>query len=189
MEYPILADACERFDPASIAILDRLNQVLARLDEIPSAPTPVLSGPADLASSSTLRIPETPPVARGAVSAPGDEYDELHIPSGRTTPDAILQWPIFEHQYPSTYLIDATFAAEMPDDDSESESNTRTSKAKGSGYSEGQILERVQKFFDLVHIKNPILDQQTVWSYAQAVVEDGLEWDSSSCLVVSTIAM
>lgn len=179
----------QRFDPASIAILDRLNQVLSRLDEIPSAPTTVVSGPADLASSSTLRIPETPPASRGAVSAPGDQYDELHIPSGRTTPDAILQWPIFEHQYPPTYLIDATFAAEMPDDDSENESSSPTSKAKGSGYNEDQILERVQKFLDLVHIKNPILDQRTVWSYAQAVVEDGLQWDSSSCLVVSAVAV
>jgi hypothetical protein len=42
----------------------------------------------------------------------------------------------------------------------------------------------VQRFLDLVHIKNPILDPDTLWSYVRHVTEDGFQWDPPSCLVV-----
>lgn len=73
----------------------------------------------------------------------------------------------------------------MPDHNYDCEASSQRPKVKGSGFNEDAVLERVQKFLDLVHIKNPILDPETIWSYAQCVAEDGLEWDSASCLVVS----
>lgn len=89
-------------------------------------------------------------------------------------------------------MVDAVFMADMADDDSDVEElnpavKTRrcNSKLKGSGIDEDQILDLVQRFLDLVHIKNPVLNPDTIWSYARRVVEDGLEWDSPSCLVVS----
>lgn len=88
-------------------------------------------------------------------------------------------------------MVDAVFMADMADDSDVEELSpavrTRRSnpRLKGSGIDEDQILDLVQRFLDLVHIKNPVLDPDTIWSYARRVVEDGLEWDSPSCLVVS----
>ena len=117
----------------------------------------------------------------------GDEYDELHIPSGKTTPDAVLQWPIFDSKYPPGYLTDVTFAAELPDDESDEESPSaamrQPSKTKG-GIDEDAIMGLVQRFLDHVHIKNPILETEMIWNYAQRVAEDGVGWDCSSCFVV-----
>lgn len=119
-----------------------------------------------------------------------DTYDELHIPSARITPDAVLQWPIFENRYPPNYLTDSTFAAESPDDDTDDEdvveATQRAPKPRG-GIDEDAVFHLVQRFLELVHIKNPILDTDTMWTYAQRVTEEGIGWDSSSCMVVSVI--
>ncbi|CAI4216032.1 unnamed protein product [Parascedosporium putredinis] len=105
------------FDPASILILDRLNQVLARLDDISERP---------LATTLREADPQIPPHCNPSpVSAAPhralDDYDQLHIPSSCTSPDAVLQWPIFEGRYPPNYLIDSTFASEARDSDVDTE--------------------------------------------------------------------
>lgn len=42
----------------------------------------------------------------------------------------------------------------------------------------------IEQFIFLVHIKDPILDEDVLRRKAYSVVEDGLGWDGSSCLVV-----
>ncbi|KAF4974102.1 hypothetical protein FZEAL_8975 [Fusarium zealandicum] len=168
------------FDPASILILERLNDVLSQLENV------------------RAKGDDLSPSFQGTRGAPSvDEQDsvyaQLRIPPAKTSPDGILQWPIFENQYPPNYLNDAVFAAEASDDDCDLEhaapglastQDKPRGRARTGFVDEDAVVEHVQQFLDLVHTKNPILDVETVCLYAQTVAEDGLRWDSVSCLVL-----
>ena len=174
------------FDPASLLILDRLNQVLSRLDQIPAALAGVNHEPPVL----PVEVHHAP-AQEDSLSQEDGAYDQLRIPPARTNPDAVLRWPIFENRYPPNYITDAVFVADSIDGDTDCEESSITqsgnlrrayhAKPKFGGIDEDAILELVQKFLDLVHIKNPILEIDALWSYARHVAEEGL----ASCLVVS----
>ncbi|KAH7155913.1 hypothetical protein EDB81DRAFT_785776 [Dactylonectria macrodidyma] len=178
------------FDPASILILDRLDQVLSRLNQLPGSQLPVSTTPILDATTSPAHQPSQPLASPDVGDA---SYDHLHIPSSRTAPDSILQWPIFERRYPKNYMVDEVFTCDMSDDDFDAEEMTKKSRcnpiSSGNGIYEDEVLDLVQRFFDLVHIKNPVLDPDTVWSYARRVAEEGLGWDSPSCLVLILCAL
>jgi len=113
---------------------------------------------------------------------------DLTIPAAQTTPEAVLQWPILVSgvsDFPSSYIIDAVFEAEMIETDSDEEDSAFSSRSSAAVFNEDEVLELVQRFLDLVHTKNPILEPETIWSYARRVAEEGLKWDAPSCLVVS----
>ncbi|KAH6879479.1 hypothetical protein B0T10DRAFT_520121 [Thelonectria olida] len=195
-------------DPASILILDRLTQVLSRLDQIQA---PVVELASVVSQISTLessrgiiaatKTPEAPsqPDQGGQETlehdrGSDDHSDQLHIPSSRTNPDAFLQWPIFGSRFPPDYLTDPVFELEGCDEGQNfhnaSASRTQPNTKTGSiGIEEDGIIELVQRFLELVHIKNPILDVDIMWSYARDVVEDGPKWDSASCLVLLACAL
>lgn len=165
------------FDPASILILDRLDQVLHRLDH----------GSAPQTRASTTTSPQLPEFQSIGTSTPRE--NQLRIPAQRTTADAVLQWGVFGSRYPDGYLSNAVFDATNIEDDSDPEvlmsQQHLTSKTRGSGINEDAIPGLVQRFLDLVHTKNPILDVGTITAYARHCAEFGLGWDPSSCLVVS----
>lgn len=103
----------------------------------------------------------------------------------------MLQWPIFNRRFPPSYITDAAYTHEVDMDlqsgDRASQASRRShvAKARCLSIDEESIIGLVERFLELVHIKNPILDVDMLRSYAQNVVEDGLRWDSASCLVVS----
>jgi hypothetical protein len=122
--------------------------------------------------------------------------DSLKIPSSRIIPDSILAWPIFESRYPASYLQDAVFEsagwgdgftpAEMTSSaDVTGVPSQKTSRPATMPFREEEVLKLVDRFLSLVHIKNPIVDEDALRSGARKVVEDGLSWDGQSCLVVS----
>ncbi|KAK7408949.1 hypothetical protein QQX98_008893 [Neonectria punicea] len=176
------------FDPASLLILEKLNQVLSRLDQ------GQVSGPETTfptISSEEVEIAAAPAVQKNHEAEVQDQdsdaqSDQLHIPSSRTNVDAILQWPIFGGRFPPSYITDTVFELECADDAPTASLGTNTTAI---GVDEEGILDLVQRFLDLVHIKNPILDVRTLWSYARTVLEDGLKWDAASCLVLITCAL
>ncbi|KAJ5371235.1 uncharacterized protein N7496_007327 [Penicillium cataractarum] len=90
------------FDPASILILDRLNQVLKKLEEPPRCQSDAHARAAVQSLTPASRFSTSQHQVEPTVN--GDEYDELHIPSGKTTPDAVLQWPIFDSKYPPDHV-------------------------------------------------------------------------------------
>ncbi|KAG7152258.1 hypothetical protein HYQ46_011912 [Verticillium longisporum] len=53
----------------------------------------------------------------------------------------------------------------------------------------GNCSSHNARFLDLVHTKNPVLEADTLWSYARRVAEDGLKWDSRSCMVLLACAL
>ncbi|KAF5027830.1 hypothetical protein F66182_57 [Fusarium sp. NRRL 66182] len=192
------------FDPASIVIIDKLSQVLSRLDQIQTPAVESFAAPnhagavqtssssaaTDTVTQSSLRNGE--PLEQDQAS---DDQDQLHIPSSKTSVDAFLQWPIFGKRFPPNYLTDAVYELDAYD---EGESNGKTgrsssrlcsSKAQPIGIDEDGIGDLVRRFLDLVHIKNPILDVDMMYAYTQNVIEDGLRWDAPSCLVLLACAL
>ena len=116
-----------------------------------------------------------------------DQQDQLHIPSSKTNVDSILQWPIFGNKYPPNYLTDAVYELEAYDGGEGhnlSTSKLGSTKTRSIGIDEDGISDLVRRYLDLVYIKNPILDIDTICAYTRDVVEDGLRWDAPSCLVV-----
>jgi hypothetical protein len=117
--------------------------------------------------------------ANAATETPTEpQADYLKIPSSRAAPDSLLQWPIFEGKYPVGSLafpLGRTAEGELD---------------AGSGLDDfGEVapIQLVENFLAYVHIKNPILDAQSLRVYARRVSEVGFLWDGPSCLVVSIL--
>jgi len=58
-----------------------------------------------------------------------------------------------------------------------------------SNLEEGTVQNLVQLFMMLVHVKNPILEVETLRSYVRQIKEDGPSWDGKSCLVFLACAL
>ena len=54
-----------------------------------------------------------------------------------------------------------------------------------STINDAHIVQLVNRYLALVHVKNPILDINKLKQYAAEVAEHGIDWDGPSCLVVS----
>lgn len=214
----------QRFDPASLLILDRLNQVLSCLhDEVlpringggtryVQPPTEIQhdadgnllqnleAGKADHDAALLLSINQVhqalsedrtqmvylPPEAND-VTPEESPADYLRIPSCRTTADTVLQWPIFQSEYPPDYLIRnlyLTVTGTGPQDGDWAQDGSSKSMAT-FGVQEDQIEELVDNFLAFVHTKNPILDADALRMDARRIAEDGPRWDANCCLVVS----
>lgn len=182
------------FDPASIAILDRLNQVLSRLDNLPSSPSHGISphAPAPISADAHCQGPQTGLVEYNETNCQtqSSSTNGLSMPAAQTSLEAVLRWPILSSRYPPGWINDAVFESEMVESDSDEEGQSPGGapplpRSKRAAFDEDDVLRLVQRFLELVHIKNPVLDADTLWSYARRVAEDGLNWDPASCLVVS----
>lgn len=55
----------------------------------------------------------------------------------------------------------------------------------GRGINEHALVPLCEKFLVTAHPRNPILDDQELLCYARRATGHGLDWDSSTCLVVS----
>ncbi|KAL3450803.1 hypothetical protein BJX65DRAFT_270142 [Aspergillus insuetus] len=185
------------FDPASLLILEKLNEVLRKLDQEPdeklqrAAVSEILNGDNN---------PANTPAAPGAVV--GDRYDvqahvppaldALQVPSSFTSTDSVLAWPIFGNRFRRGYLAEELFIAghlssqvlghpfHVPSD---------YANLHRGGICEEDIPGLITKFLHLVHIKNPILDTKLIRRYASRVTENGLSWDAPSCLVLLACAL
>ncbi len=169
-----------RFDPASILILDRLDQVLARLDHSPKN----LTGSSLV--TETPRADSAPhvPATAGISLSQEQDYDQLRIPSSQTTPDAILAWPIFMHRWPDNFITDPLFDAELSDRQTEEAISHPNVRSQTSSVDEGRIPALIQNFLRHVHIKNPVVDAEALNLHAHYVSKEGIQWDAESCLVV-----
>lgn len=54
-----------------------------------------------------------------------------------------------------------------------------------AGVDEEDVHHLVQRYLHFVHVKNPILDPETLILLSRQVAETGIAWDPASCLVVS----
>lgn len=109
--------------------------------------------------------------------------DRLEIPSGQTTAESILRWPILADRFASDHILNRIFEAEDPSGNRSA--HELTGLNPGGGIDQDSIPRLVNSFLDYVHNKNPILDVESLLQSAQRVSEEGVGWDAESCLVVS----
>ncbi|KFZ02170.1 hypothetical protein V500_00408 [Pseudogymnoascus sp. VKM F-4518 (FW-2643)] len=195
------------FDPASLEMLDRLNRILEVQDNMLTVVETINMGmvrqSSPQASPATCMPSMSIPTTSPSASYPSNGIDlesqlpneQVSIPSVHMIPDSILGWPIFEGRYPGKCLQEALFASarSCADNDEQTINDTlrhHSSKARAKyGFQEYEVAGLIQRFIDLVHIKNPILDEGMLKRMANRVVEDGLTWDGSSCLVLLACAL
>jgi hypothetical protein len=170
------------FDPASLKILERLDQVLSRLDQMPSTSTAV---PSSVGLTYVIQEDNSRSTATFAknVASHGQNGTDADpwMPAARTNVEAVLTWPVFAMDNGSSPMLRAIYGAEIEEDD-------QNTNKRSAGIVEGDIPRLVQRFVEFVHLKNPVIDVETLWSYTHHVVEDGIDWSPPSCLVVSSRA-
>lgn len=93
--------------------------------------------------------------------------------------EAVLQWPPFsEHGFPSRlYPTPRAGDGKLPSD------STTGRVSVDMDLPEAEAVLR--RFFDNVHIFNPILEEEEVRDYIKRVRFEGIGWDAVSCLVVT----
>lgn len=186
-----------RFDSASIAILDRLNQVLNRLDQLPMqgvvGQTYVpYSLPMQASVSGVTEL--NPPETQAEVGQEHETPESLWIPSAKTAPESILAWPVFANiqplKLPMVGALNDSYG-QIQDDFSDGSTSRSNSSLflETPGINEVDIPRLVQGFVDYVHIKNPVVDIDVLELYTQRLMKHGVRWDAASCLVVCCSAV
>ncbi|KAK1517164.1 vegetative cell wall protein gp1 [Colletotrichum costaricense] len=168
--YPDTSNDFSTFDPASLAILDRLNHVVSLLETRPELPAAqVVSAPPipSTLSPTSIHGPQTSTSVTidENLSHPSDDLPEdevmirLDIPdsaAARSNCEAILRWPIFRGYAPET----ESFILELEDGDAESSHRSQPVRSRnlGRGVQEDDFTVLSKKFLAYVHVKNPVLD-------------------------------
>ena len=161
-----------RFDPASLAILQRLDTLekllltkhtnLLETTENVMCPSQS-SDPKDLASPSLERTSDSLPC-----------YINI---------EAVLSWPVFEdHNLGQRLDLKSLLQAEHHGVEASPMSNGPEFESRETG----QLLQR---FLDNVHIFNPILEENKVREYMRNASFNGLAWDAQSCLLLLIYAI
>ncbi|KAH7389223.1 hypothetical protein BKA64DRAFT_758445 [Cadophora sp. MPI-SDFR-AT-0126] len=184
-------------DPASQRVMDRLDQVLRKLDlneEQSSQNFSQILRKLDQAQPHHGRRPDTIGVDPALDSASASQQDtdgdltmdeNMMTPDGRTSPDAVIDWPVFKNQYPLGFITDSLFVHAYA-----SLTPTSTSDELSSpSINEESVPRLVEVFLCRVHTKNPVLDIETARRYANAVAQHGLRWNGPSCLTLIMCAL
>ena len=186
------------FDPASLAILERLNTAIQLLQNQAHLPT-LIENLAALQHSPLPHPVIESPTAHSVstinrVSLSSDVFSPTQLPqeSGTTLEEAlqgpgnchnILEWPIFEGRFTHHELVALYY-------DQHDDRRIREGANTGSkGIQEDDAPMLVDYFLQQVHIKNPILDPPKLIAMAKYVAEEGFKWDGTSCLVLVACAL
>ncbi|KAH7010487.1 hypothetical protein EDB80DRAFT_714940 [Ilyonectria destructans] len=146
------------FDPASLEIIERLDRLERKLDN-----------PLHPRLESVIE----------QQSVPSSTHDpHALLPENL---DAVLKWAVFQRLAPSSKV-----------------GSTATSPiwrgilgripVTGDELDPASCNEWLDNFFNEVHIKNPILDEENTRRLVRKVCLDGAGWDSSSCLALLVCA-
>ncbi|KEZ45571.1 hypothetical protein SAPIO_CDS1908 [Scedosporium apiospermum] len=180
-----------RFDPASLAILDRINHAINLLESqqqvsavIPHRPGPGLT---DASPASSTQLGQS--VVSNATPLPQSELDEdsLDVPGDPATLincEAILRWPIFRSCVPpdlQSFILDS--------DDAYSDTLGPSPAPQRGGVREEDFVKLSGRFLAYVHVKNPILDCSEFRSSVKEAADNGIGWDGPSCLVLIACAL
>uniref|UniRef100_A0A093V1K4 Oleate-activated transcription factor 1 n=1 Tax=Talaromyces marneffei PM1 TaxID=1077442 RepID=A0A093V1K4_TALMA len=170
---------CEKvganFDPASLAILDRLEQLekLIReksLDEANVHPAP-------------------PSVEQSALSYGSPPPDLQFGPDLSTvTIETVLAWDVFQGRFdPQLDIKSVLKNYEMPP--SPMSSPVGEAIPLINSLELGSCNRLLDSFLSRVHIANPILDVELIRSYVNHACLHGIGWDAQSCLVLLVCAL
>lgn len=161
-----------RFDPASLLIIEKLNQVLSRLDNNEDEQPPIPSASATCEPQQDSNV------------QPGIE-EKIYFCSSFTSTECVMSWPIFEGELDQVNLNEETFLTDYERTRAYDKEYLEGTRAHRASICEDDIPKYIDRFLRFVHCKNPILHTGTLKQYATSVVENGPGWDAVSCLVVS----
>lgn len=155
-----------RFDPASLAILERFDRLESLLFS---------SGKASLSDRQTS--PGTVTVSSPTQREIGSRLGCVQSSLINVRLEAVLQWQpiriLVNSVVPPTKMVCTPVAFHQQAGSLSEEFNMSTCNA---------LLEN---FWRGVHSKNPILNKDEIKRFMHQVCLDGISWDAQSCLVVS----
>ncbi|KZL84807.1 vegetative cell wall protein gp1 [Colletotrichum incanum] len=199
--YPDTSNDFSTFDPASLAILDRINHVVSLLETRPqlpmdnfdstvTLPQPTMSPTSISGQPTSTSVAANEEAAHAPDGLPDEDMIRLDIAdSAAASPncEAILKWPIFRDVVPEV----ESFILELGDDDQESPDRLKpvTAGNLGRGVQEDDFTVLSKKFLAYVHVKNPILDVADFKTHVRDAAECGPRWDGPSCLVLIACAL
>ncbi|KAL2865315.1 uncharacterized protein BJX67DRAFT_389519 [Aspergillus lucknowensis] len=148
------------FDPASLAILQRMDELEALIRSKEADMLPVIETSPSEPQTDLCSDPNMP-----------RKHSLIHI-------EAVLKWPVFEEKefparhYPGPFAEDEHALSES--------ANLPISVNVDLPCAESLL----QSYFDNVHIFNPILEEEAVREYMKMVCFNGVGWDAMSCLLL-----
>ncbi|CAG7918245.1 unnamed protein product [Penicillium olsonii] len=165
---------CDRFDPASAALMEKLNYVVSLLE-----------------TQRTHSASSAPAITPGSISntvSPGwPVIAQDHIPqlppqvlSHCNLSCRVLMWPII-----STEGYDAVLESLFLSEKSDPESRL----SRPQSVTEEDFPAHARAFLANVHTKNPVVEYKTLMRYSNDAAENGVGWDGPSCLVLLTSAL
>lgn len=161
----------QSFDPASLAILDRLEQLekLIREQHI-----------------EVNQHPAPPSVEQSALSYGSPAPDLQFGPDLSTvTIETVLAWDVFQGRFDAQLDLRTVLKNyEMPP--SPITSPVGEAIPLINSLELGSCNRLLDSFLSRVHIANPILDIDLMRSYVNHACLNGIGWDAQSCLVVSS---
>ncbi|KAJ8112654.1 hypothetical protein OPT61_g5025 [Boeremia exigua] len=143
------------------------------------------------ASPSTLEPPTSTIDTKALHVTTSDSSAAITSSFARIRCESLLAWPIFRSIVDPELLAVESFVLESGEPDLQdcsldvgpSNPGMRARRA-GIGIPEERVVSLCQKFLIHVHARNPVLSADKLLSNARRVAEHGLQWDSSSCLVL-----
>jgi hypothetical protein len=100
-------------------------------------------------------------------------------------PEAILRWPTLRSVVPVELLEIDSFPLSS-DHEKPRHGSQGPTTTEGPGIRDEDFIPLCSKFLEQVHPRNPVLDEAELRRQAQTATEYGLQYDSSSCIVVCT---
>lgn len=167
------------YDPASLAILDRLDQLEHSLKaHISLGSSPILSNTSPATATFTPVVDSEVPRPIPNDHVENDSIkDVLPLPN---TIEHVLAWPVFKGRF---------------DDNTKLMQLLRSSEPLGQATSVNFDLEvgtckyLLGQCFEHILSKNPILEEDATWRTMNSVCVNGIGWDAESCLVLLICAL
>ena len=177
-------EAKHLFDPASLEIMRAIEEVRRMVEDgngkVEAKLDALSRGPRTVEASATFH--ENGDLER---SVDEEQHKGLYETSVhfQTSGEAMLRWPIFkdvltdEHRRIESFLLDSDVDLDT----------TQTGNPHSTGKHEmrhHEIAHFCRRYIMDIHPRNPVLDDDALLRYADEVAEQGLGWDTKSCLVV-----
>jgi hypothetical protein len=195
--------AARSYDPASLAILDRINHVVSLLEaspfshpyssadhaesfpvQTPASHVSSLVAPAGFSGHEDGQNTELP----GPVPVTDDDLfgstNAAGHPANLVNLESILKWPIFS-PYDGHIASTDSLVLEPTAKSNPASGSSVPNISHNRGIREDEFTPLSKRFLAQIHTKNPILDVKEYKKFIKEAAEQGPYWDGPSCLVVS----
>lgn len=97
-----------------------------------------------------------------------------------TSMDYVFQWPIYQGGPADLYAPDQLLVA----DQAAQYEKVKEPRKKLPSLDDDELCGLIDTYVQLIHVRQPVLDERTLSRWARSVAELGPQWDAKSCLVV-----